>query len=93
MKHRRWSAADRRAGWRRWAREYATAVMLTAGLVAAVPDGRVAHPVAIVRMRDRRYEDRFDPRERLDARLVLTVPATARCDWPESAPQTGFDLN
>ena len=81
------------AGWRRWAREYVAALMLTAGLVAAPPEGRAPRPVAIVRLRHRASDDPFDPRERIGDRLVLTVPATPETLAGRTDERLPFGLN
>ena len=73
--------------WRRWAREYAAAAMLAAGMIAALPEGRLAHPVQIVRVRDRAGDDPFDPRERAGGNLVLTLPL------PDRPERFGFDAS
>jgi hypothetical protein len=58
--------------WRAWIRGYLAALMLTLQSVAAQPNGHVPSRPAIVRLSSR--QPGFDPREVVDARIVLTVP-------------------
>ena len=81
------------ASWRRWAREYVAALMLTAGFVAAPPEGRAPRPGAIVRLRHPTADDPFDPRERISDRLVLTLPATPEALAQGTEERLPFSLN
>lgn len=70
------SAPSVPARWRRWARNYGTALMLAVGTIGAMPGKQPREPIPYVRTVPRGTTGGFDPRERA-VDFLLTMPLSS----------------